>query len=191
MDELFANLRFLIPIAFIIAIRILNARQRQVKKEQQKKSTGELTGKIQEAQKNPAYAKALTEDTEVYIPPAGQPRPAPAWPDTRKKAAMKKPAAKTLPKSPPPPKYGAYHSAFPETVSVKEASGSVSEESERRGPENTVTAVAQHTGVNAVSSVGQKIILPGIHDTPPGNLTPLQQALVWSEILGAPRSDQI
>jgi hypothetical protein len=185
MDELFSNLVYFIPVAFIIALRIINARQKHERKQQQKKAAPANTAQVRPAQARPAQAPGPVTQTS-------------AWPDTRKKAVKKTPAKAA---KAPVPQMG-YKSAFPDAVEIP-AAGSAVTESERRGPENAVSAVAQHTGVDAVSSVAQYTGVVGVssieqrtvtpadaHKTPLGNLPPLQQALVWSEILGAPRAEQ-
>ncbi|GHV84894.1 hypothetical protein AGMMS50230_05020 [Spirochaetia bacterium] len=181
MDDLFSKIVYLIPIALVI-IRIVGAAKSKSKNPQQQKSSEELVRKIQESQRNPAYEKALTEEKEVYIPPKPQPAAAaerphwerqevPVWPNTKKPAA-KKPAAKQSPKQ--AVKASAAKTAVPETAFPQklETNAPAAAFPGNTDPQNNMRA-----GITA----------------PPGtqrNLTPLQQALVWSEILGPPRSEQ-
>ena len=168
MDDLVNNIVYLIPIAFFIAIRIIGAKNKQAGDQQKKDSTGELIKKTHEAQTNPAYRKALEEAREVYIPSVAsrEARPVmvqqPKKPGEVKKKAKKPPAA--------PPKKDGFKSIFPETADIK-----VSESSAE-------TAAAKTKDTSAAKTVQdlQSLI------TGPGR-TPLQQAVVWSEILGQPR----
>jgi len=163
MDEIFSNILYLIPIAFFIAIRIIGARNKQSGKEQQQKKEDEgmrsLLKKIREAQENPAYGRALTEDRGVFIPPRS---PAPAkQPEQKKKAvkqAAKKPAKKQT--APSSARQSAVQTSIAETALAKNAAASA-----KKDP------AAQASGLSGIR--------PG--------WTPLQQAVVWSEILGAPK----
>ena len=151
MEGIIENIQYLIPIALFIAFRVIKARSDEAKKQQKNSGgLGELVRKIQEAQSNPDYGKALTEDTQVYIPPKPVPRP---------KAALK-----TKPKPAHPvakPKVTrTYEQPAPEVKS------------------NIDAAPVRVTPVSALS-LGSGFSLQG--------LTPLQQAVVWSEILGQPK----
>ena len=155
MEGIIKNIQLLIPVALFIAFRVIKARSDEAKKQQKKSGgLGELVKKIQEAQSNPDYGKALTEDTEIYIPPKPVPRP---------KAALK-----TKPKPVRP-------SAKPAVVKVHEQLSSSIKDA----------AVAAPVRVTPVSSLpsGSGFSLQG--------LTPLQQAVVWSEILGQPKGVSI
>ena len=167
MDELFSNVLYLIPVAFFIALRLISAKNKQAGNQQKKKSSGELVKKIHEAQTNPAYGKALTEAREVYIPSVASREAAPARqikkPGEVKKA--KKPAA------PIPPKKSAFKSSFPET-----APANIPQSTSTSG---TVSARMEAKETSAATDLQALIARPG--------LTPLQQAVVWSEILGQPK----
>jgi hypothetical protein len=182
MDELFGNLIYLIPIAIVIFRVISAAKGQQKNKQQQKTASGELVKKIQEAQKNPAYGKALTEATEIFIPPTPQPKPAqaPPWPDTKKKPAVKKPVKTTVKAPPVQPPQGEYRSLLAEIFPENAAAGT---NPAVQPVASNISPSKQAAGPTAGLTSGS---LPGgsIH------LTPLQQALVWSEILGAPKSEQ-
>jgi len=160
MDEVFNNILYLIPIAFFIAIRIIGARNKQSGKEQQQKKEDEgmrdLLKKIREAQENPAYSKALTEDRGVFIPPRTPAPPA------RKPEQKKKPAKKAAKKAPlmVSTRQSAVQTSIAEAAIAKDAAASA-----KKDP------AAQASGLSGIR--------PG--------WTPLQQAVVWSEILGAPK----
>ncbi|MDR2210913.1 MAG: hypothetical protein LBO65_05510 [Spirochaetaceae bacterium] len=163
MDDLVNNLIYLFPVALFIAARIISIKQSGEKKRRQKESTGKLVEKIQEVKKNPAYAKSLTEDTEVYIPPSrnlvqNSPR-------AKKKAAGG--GAKTAPPQ------GGYTSPF---FKEEEAAGPDRPAGPAQGEKNSPAGAA----LPPETSGG---ILPE-------GLTTLQQALMWSEILAAPRGEQ-
>ncbi|MDR2768005.1 MAG: hypothetical protein LBB82_06725 [Treponema sp.] len=167
MDDMASWLVYLIPIALVISVRILNAGARQKNRERQKASNDELVEKINEARRNPAYADALTGDTGVYLPPAAplfktqnaasspfSEKPV-VWPSTPRPAAKKK----SVPKKPP---------AAAKTRGAYEIQ-----------PDTTAAAPAETAPLPASESVQP---IAGL-----ARLTPLQQALVWSEVLGAPR----
>jgi len=158
MDEVFSNILYLIPIAFFIAVRIIGARNKQSGKEQQQKKDseglGDLLQKIREAQENPAYSKALTEDRGVYIPPR---TPAARKPEPKKKPAKKAAKKQTAPSS---TRQSAVQTAIAEEAMAKNAAAFA-----KKDP------AAQASGLSGIR--------PG--------WTPLQQAVVWSEILGAPK----
>ena len=159
MEGLFNNILYLIPIAFFIAIRILNAKSKQSGKTQQKNPSskpvagglGELIKQIQEAQKNPDYRGGKVEAREVDIPSVAPRRTA----GSNKPGEPKK--NKPVPKKPD----AAYSSAIP--VNASSSGDSTQKET---------------AGQKTASQAG---ILPQ-------GLTPLQQAVVWSEILGQPKS---
>jgi len=158
MDEVFSNILYLIPIAFFIAIRIIGARNKQSGKEQRNKDSeglGDLLKKIREAQENPAYSKALTEDRGVYIPPR---TPAPAKKPEQKKKQAKKAAKKA-----------------PIMVSTRQSAVQTSI-AEVALAKNAVASAKKDPAAQASGLLGMR---PG--------WTPLQQAVVWSEILGAPK----
>jgi hypothetical protein len=173
MRGLFENIQFLIPLALFIAFRIIRSKSEAAKKQQKKTGgLGELIKKIQEAQQNPEYGKSLTEATEVYIPPrpqqqpkaARKPTPKPVCPTARLAEAKKihKPLAAT-------------------PFSQSEAAGYGKLSSEEKSNIDSVTT-AQVTPV-AQQSLQAGLSLQG--------LTPLQQAIVWSEILGPPKGVSI
>jgi len=172
MRGLFENIQILIPLALFIAFRIMRARSAEAKKQQKKQSggLGELIKKIQEAQSNPEYGKALTEATEVYIPPkpqqqpkaARKPTPKPVRPPARTVEIKKvhKPSAKT-----------------PLSQSDAKVFDKLSSEEKTK-----IDSVAQ------VAPVAQQSLQAGLSLQ---GLTPLQQAIVWSEILGPPKGVSI
>ncbi|MDR2313266.1 MAG: hypothetical protein LBE02_01880 [Spirochaetaceae bacterium] len=164
MDELVNNLVYLLPIALFIAVRLIGVKQTSDRKKQQKESTGKLIEKVQEARKNPDYAKALTRATEVYIPPS------------RKLTQNSDPAKNKTQKKPKPASpQGGYVNPF------QKPDEELAKTDQDLGGPAAKTSAARNGG----SSPAQNI--PGIF---PGELSPLQQALVWSEILGPPKSEQ-
>jgi hypothetical protein len=181
MDELFGNLIYLIPIAIVI-FRVISAAQGQSKKNQpQKKPSSEPVGKTQEVRKN-VYENA---PAVKKVPPGGQQSgpvraQAPSWPDTRKKPAAKipKPPAKSKPR-PVQPAQGEYKSLFPGAFPESAPIGA--------GPAGQPAAspAEQAAGAKSTTAVPSGS-LPGVS----AGLTPLQQAFVWSEILGASKSEQ-
>ncbi|MDR1307624.1 MAG: hypothetical protein LBK74_08635 [Treponema sp.] len=183
MDELFGNLIYLIPIAIVI-FRVISAAQGQSKKNQpQKKPSGEPLGKTREVREN-VYENA---PAVKKVPPGGQQSGpvraqalVPSWPDTRKKPAAKisKPPAKPKPAQ---PKQGEYRSlfpgAFPESAPI---------EAGPAGQQQATALAEQAAEPKSTAGVTASGSLPGVS----AGLTPLQQAFVWSEILGAPKSEQ-
>jgi hypothetical protein len=174
MDELFGNLIYFIPIAIII-FRVISAAKGQQKKNQPpKQSSGEPVRRIQEEREKPKKEAAVRD----FIPP--QPGPVqtqvPSWPDTKKKPPVKKPKP-AVKSQPVQPKQGEYKSLFPGAFP----------ESVNRGasPAGQLAAALQEQATEAVT-VTAVSVLPGV----PAGLTPLQQAFVWSEILGASKSEQ-
>jgi hypothetical protein len=170
MRGLIENIQLLIPLALFLAYRIIKAKNAETKKQQkQSGGLGELIKKIQEAQSNPEYSKSLTEDTQIYIPPKVPPQARAA----QKPKAMpaRQPARPVKPVPKKPAAQGVYKPSFPETIKVNEQlpSGTKSD-----------AAAAQ---VSAASSLQTGFSLQG--------LTPLQQAVVWSEILGQPKGVSI
>jgi hypothetical protein len=175
MRGLFDNISILIPIALLIALRIINAKSKQNKKNQQKKPAGEnlkkeLIRRIQEAQRNPDYRGGKAEAREVMIPSV-----------VPQKVPPKKtvPAKKEIKKS---------NAAFPvenpiEAKPLRQSTVPIySAEPERRGfpPDNADQDKAAVQKVVAASQSGEPALLR--------NLPPLQQAVVWAEILGQPKS---
>jgi hypothetical protein len=160
LDDLVNNLVYLLPIALFIAVRIINVKQSGDKKKQQKESAGKLIEKVREARQNPAYAGSLTEATEVYIPPSQR--------LMQNSVPAQKRTGKKL-KAPSPQNQYAYPPLKPDEEAAKTDPGLGSP---------TATLGAEPKPVQNTSG------------SLPGGLTPLQQALVWSEILGPPRSEQ-
>ena len=175
MDTILENIQILIPIALFIAFRIIRSKSEQAKKQQKKASDQkreELVRKIKEAQRVPEYRKALTEDTLVYIPPkpSAQPKagakPAPARPAARRVEEKKinKPKAE-----------------------LKSAEVKIQE----RLPSEIKTQIDQ----TASAAADQRPASTASHSLKTGfslqGLSPLQQALVWSEILGQPKGECI
>jgi hypothetical protein len=155
MDELVSNLIYFVPIAFIVAIRIFSARQKQAQKEEQKKTTGELVGKIQEARN---------------------------WPDTSKKPPAKKQVKAPVKAQSPAGKYRpAFSAASPARTPARTPA-------EQR-PVTAVSSVAD-SGKKPAGNVPPESARPGVWPEKIARLPPLQQALVWSELLGTPRSEQ-
>jgi hypothetical protein len=149
MEGLFDNIFYLIPIAFFIAIRIINARNAGGRNSQKEKSSadlGELVKKIQEAgnparqpsHKKPVYGKAVEAQ----------------------KKSTKKPAVKVS------SGLSNYRSAFPDATAGEDVSGQRD-------------AAGKTKSDKAASGPQTGIVKPG--------LTPLQQAVVWAEILGQPK----
>ena len=167
MERLFENIQFLIPLALFIAFRVMRARNAEAKKQQKKQSggLGELIKKIQEAQQNPEYGKALTEATEVYIPPKPLPQ----------KKAAKKPIPKPVRQTKKPTGHSEYKPLFPETAKT--------ETHDQLSSETKVDSVVSVAARAASTSSRAGLSLQG--------LTPLQQAIVWSEILGPPKGVSI
>ena len=167
MRGLIENIQILIPIALFIAFRIIRSRSEAAKKQQKKTGgLGELIKKIQEAQQNPDYGKALTEDTEVYIPPKPLPQ----------KKTAKKPQPKTVRQTKKPPGHSEYKPLFPETAKTPEQLSSETKV-------DSVVSVAARAASVAATSSRAGISLQG--------LTSLQQAVIWSEILGPPKGESI
>ena len=176
MEGLFENIRFLIPLALIIAVQVVRARNARTKHQQKKSGgLGELIKKIQEAQANPEYGKALTEATEVYIPPkpaqqaktAKKPIPKPIRQPARPIEVKK--ANKNLPKK--QLAQSELKTKYSEAAEAK-VSRYISSEEDTRGDSAAAASVTQHSLQTGLSLQG---------------LTPLQQAVVWSEILGQPK----
>ncbi|MDR1389013.1 MAG: hypothetical protein LBJ31_03460 [Treponema sp.] len=142
-DSVINNLVYLIPIAFIIAARILGSGAKKREQEKRRAANTELVKKINEARANPSYAGALTEDTLVHIPPA---RP-----------LLKQSAERVIwPSTPVVTKKSPVKYTAPKNQDVT--------------PEKT-DAVAPETAAPDRLA----------------HLAPLQQAVVWAEILGTPR----
>ena len=164
MRGLIENIHFLIPLALIIAFRIMRAKNAGTKKQQKKTSEerrSELVRKIKEAQRIPEYRKASPQQARgAQKPQTG----------ARQAARPVKPSPRT------PPKRSEYKPLFPETAEVK------TQEQLPSKTKSDVTAAAQVTPVVSPSSQ-TGFSLQG--------LTPLQQAVVWSEILGQPKGVSI
>jgi hypothetical protein len=176
MEDVFNNLLIFIPVAFLIAVRIINARNKQSKRNRESADDtagglGELIKKIKELQDDPGYDDNRA-DAREYRPqgaPAGldQPhwetKPVPVrQPAKASTTAGYSSAAKKKTKKPSSgfASGGGYNSPFPDTAGA----GLPSE------IKNEPTA--------------QKIS-PDVQTRK--ELTPLQQAVVWSEILGQPK----
>lgn len=168
MEWIIENIRILIPIALFIAFRIVRAKNAESKKQQKKPAggMGELVKTIREAQNNPDYRKALAEDTEIFIPPKVQQKTAQRPKSVPVRQAETKKVNKTV------PKHSEYKSIFPEESEFK--ADSLPSEIK------VDTAAAQVTSVAASSTSKADISLQG--------LPPLQQAVVWAEILGQPKA---
>ena len=183
MEGIFGNIFYLIPIAFIIAIRILNARNKQSRKpppkapinkpaseEPKNRPEGrrglieELLLRAEEAQKR-LYNK---EREETNIPPQVQQVPASAGSvEVKKKKLPKKQPVKQPVKQPASfPAEAPKTMAFYEQANEKTQEVQSGEESRRTGQQ-----------IDWTSQIGLFL----------KNLTPLQQAVVWSEILGQPK----
>jgi hypothetical protein len=173
MDELFGNLIYFIPIAIVIFRVISGAREQSKKNQPPKKPSGELSGKIPEARKN-LYEKAAAG--QIIRPAAQQAGPArpqvPVWSDTQKKPAAKKPVPAVKPQQPHKETYKPlFPEAFPE------------------GGDFGATGAGQFAPAAGSLPEHAAGIVPGglpVH----AGLTPLQQAFVWSEFLGAPKSER-
>ena len=158
MEGLFNNILYLIPIAFFIAIRILNAKNRQSGKSQQKNPSGkpaggglgELIKQIQEVQKNPDYRGGKVEAREVDIPSVAP----------RRTAGSNKPGE---PKKNSPVQKK-------QTVEYRPITPDIGAPGKMTAPKQPAAPQSKKTGIL------------------PQGLTPLQQAVVWSEILGQPKS---
>ena len=164
MRGLIENIQFLIPLALIIAFRIMRSKNAQAKKQQKKTSEerrGELVRKIKEAQRIPEYRKASPQQARGA---------------QKSQAGARQPAkpVKPLPKT--PPKRSEYKPLFPETVEVK------THEQFPIETKSDIAAAAQVTPATPPSSQ-TGFSLQG--------LSPLQQAVVWSEILGQPKGVSI
>jgi len=172
MDDIVGNIFYLIPIALMIALRVINGKNKQARNQQRKPPAGDLARKTPEPRTNPEYSKQSAEAREVYTPPAA-PRAKPA--SSTKPVAVKKPAKPAIK---PVPKVikGAKKPVPSDVVSasyenVPVQSAAVSDRDIRTVP------AAQ----NAVSAALRNL-QAGISGLPP-----LQQAVVWSEILGQPK----
>jgi hypothetical protein len=170
MDEIVSRLVYLIPIALFIGVRILNAGARQKNAEQQKASNEALVKKIDEARRNPAYADALTEDTGVYIPPV--------------KALLKTQAPSAFSENP------VVWPSTPKAAKKKKASLAAAEAAAKKALEAfeikpDTTSDVPVEAVNVSASRPSSVSVQPIDNI--ARLTPLQQAVVWSEILGTPR----
>ena len=174
MEDLFGNIFYLIPIALVIAFRIINARNRNARRnqqQQQKKTSseqqpvsgglGELIRKIQEAEDYPEHTKTGKEsyrphwETKPVVVQSGKP------------GGKKRPSEKKL--------------------SSKIPSGSILSDASFVGNEKTfaqASAVKKTKTVPAaaVQNTGLQTLQAGV-----SGLSPLQQAVVWSEILGKPK----
>ncbi|MCL1815762.1 MAG: hypothetical protein FWG27_08105 [Treponema sp.] len=171
MEKIFENLQFFIPLALFIAFRVISAKNAEAKKKEKKSGgLGELIKKIQEAQNNPDYSKTLTEDTEVYIPSK--------VPKTQKSAA--RPAAK-------PPIHPSAGRTKIETAKKKPISPKPVDlftnvmPSALEADRIKISPNMQEAGAEQGT---QQNVLTGV-----SGLTPLQQAVVWAEILGHPRGE--
>ena len=169
MEGLFGNILYLIPIAFFIAIRILNAKSRQSGKTQQKKPAGkpiggglgELIKQIQEVQRNPDYRGGKVEAREVDIPSVAP----------RRTTGSNKPGEPKKNNTVQKKQTVNYRPIAPDTEPLSEI------KNQTGTPGQKTPAVNQRA---APLSVKTGIL--------PQGLTPLQQAVVWSEILGQPKS---
>ncbi|MDR0600253.1 MAG: hypothetical protein LBG84_09290 [Treponema sp.] len=161
MDEVFDNIFYFIPVAFIIAVRLIGSRN---SKERQKKP--------------PAP------------PPAAAPRPAPVphWEEARgpevKPAAEKRP----VPKSPPvklaakargsaPQKRGSGPLSSRTVLTSNLDAESLSPPGAGFAPQAAVETVP----ASARTIDPDSLLSPG--------LSPLQRVFMWTEILGPPRAD--
>ena len=179
MEDLFGNIFYLIPVALFVALRLVGSRkannknqpqnrqQQQDRPQQQKrKSPGgplkeihdELIRKIQEAQRNPDYAEGRTEAREVYIPSVA--------PKEARQVSVQRPRKPGEVKKVKKPSV-----VMPQTVIPAERE--ITESVTPAAKETKVTPVAQTTSVQTAEIKKE--------------LTQLQQAVVWAEILGQPK----
>jgi len=166
MEEIFGNIFYLIPIALIIVFRIINAKNKQNKQQQQKPggkpaSGGlleELIRKVNEAEQKSSYERKY-ESREVY--PAAQRTSAGRPGELKKKKPVKKPTAENQ-------------------YFIPQESSSLS------------AALAKTADINAAKTVIPEQRSPHLQTgVSIQDLTPLQQAVVWSEILGKPKGMRI
>jgi ATP-dependent protease Clp ATPase subunit len=158
MKDLFENILYLIPIAFVIVVRIINARnksnqQQQQQQQQGQESTremGEILRRYREEEPRPMFERQAMEEM----------LPRTRTPDERKQKAAKKAVSKPAPKKP-----------LSET-----ASGALS---------GALHAAVAEPAVAAAAGVGGTAVtrLPVF-----ANMPRIQQAVVWAEILGHPKS---
>ena len=181
MDELFSNIFYLIPVALFIALRIMNAKKTEQKKQQQqqqKKISEELVKKIHEAQTNPTYGRALTEDTEVYIPSV-------VTQDGRQVLVkqLRKPAKTKKSSGAIQPKHAELKSSIQKTFMPEESFDSAV--SRRQTPAENVSKTLAAKETKTLPAAQTTSGIQNIVSRP--ELTPLQQAVVWAEILGQPK----
>jgi hypothetical protein len=160
MEGIFENIQILIPLALFIAFRVIRAKNKQTNQQQKKTSEerrDELIKKIKEAQRIPEYRKALTEDTEIYIPPKPSQKP-----KTAAKPAPVRPAAKRA-----------------EEKKINRPTAEV------KTQEKLFTEIKTQIDQTPAAPHSLKTGF-SLH-----SLTPLQQAVVWSEILGQPKGECI
>jgi len=153
MKDLFENLLYIIPVAFFIVIRILNARNKSNQQQQSRESTkeiGEIFRRFREEEDRPVAERQQAE--EAF--------PRTRVPDERKKKAEKK-ADRSVVRAP-------NNSELP---SAQEKNGA----QDKPGTLNKSAA----PGLSGASAA---VRLPAMD-----NLTRIQQAVVWSEILGHPK----
>jgi hypothetical protein len=184
MDELFGNLIYFIPIAIVIFRVISGARGQSKKNQPQKKPSGEPVRKIQEPREK-AYEKAGAGNISP-APEAGPVRTrVPVWPDTKKKPGAKNPPPAIKP-PPVQPQQGAYKSLFPEVFPENADSGAsaAGQFTPAAGP------LPEQAAAGTVPGQAAEAKAPGVLPGSWAGLTPLQQAFVWSEFLGAPKSEQ-
>jgi hypothetical protein len=156
MRGILENIQILIPIALIIAFRIIRARNKAGKKQQKPaKGIGDFIKKIQDAQKN-------QETKHVSGRPAAR------------TTAVKKPN-KPLPKK--QPHHSGYKPIFPEAAESigqpKISSENIAKIEVSADDNARVSSIAPASGFS-------------LKDLPS-----LQQAVLWSEILGEPKGMSI
>ena len=154
MEETFGNILYFIPIALVITFRIINARNKNARKqEQQKKSTGELIRKIKETENDSSYSKTSESNRPHWE--TGEIREIKPGKQVKKSStAVKKPAKIPPRKSAALPSHTTTADIFTQIPAAAEA--------------KTVPAAEPQQKLQA-------------------GMTPLQQAVVWSEILGPPK----
>jgi len=180
MEELFGNIVYLIPIALILSFRILNARKNQARKQQQQqqqqqqkqqKQTGGDAG-----DEKPSVFGGLGElikkvqelENEPNYGKTGKESYRPHWetkpvleqPSQKKKVTQKKSAVRL-------PSTDQSVSVFPNTLAGET----------KPTPAATIPAASVQAAIS-----GLELFQAGISKKPP-----LQQAVIWAEILGEPK----
>ena len=177
MEELFGNILYLIPIALILSFRILNAKKNQARKQQQQQEQQKQkqTGGDTAAEKPSVFGglgelikKVQELENEPNYGKTGKESYRPHWetrpvleqPGKKKKVTPKKSAVRM-------PSADQSVSVFPDTLAGE--------------TKLTPAAIIPAAPVQAAVS-GFELLQTRLSGKPP-----LQQAVIWTEILGQPK----